>query len=459
MDQDGAPGLVEQLESLGALYLWVVYHNYSALTQGKVVPRHRFREVADDGVSFANANWDFAITDDQLPHPGFGADSGDFRVVPDPRSLTPMPHRPGVVEAMGWLTEPSGRPWVGDPRARLQAATEALAGLGYSVRLGVEAEFVLAQRRPDQTWQPGDLARMFVIDAVDAGWELSARVLDTVEAAGITVHQFAKEYGPGQYEISLMPADPVTAVDRFLITRQLVKSLAHDAGLVASFMPKPWSDRPANGLHLHLSLVDQGGHEAIPDVHDPDGISRAGVAAIAGLLEHADGQSALGAPTSNSYRRLQPGSWAPAHRCWAFGNRAALVRIPSPGPGRHIEYRLGDASANPYLHAAGLIASIVDGIDRQLPLPAPAQVDVGHLTDAQALAAGFPRLPSGPLQALAALEADRVLLDVLGPVIADHYPRVKRYEFELGRRVSRTENDRDAAGVTDWERDAYLEAV
>ena len=133
-------------------------------------------------------------------------------------------------------------------------------------------------------------------------------------------------------------------------------------------------------------------------------------------------------PTPNSFRRLQPGSWAPAHRCWGFGNRAALVRVPGRGGGRHLEFRLADASANPYLLATGLLAAIIDGLERRIPLPPPVEVDVGHMSDTDAAALGATRLPRDPEQAMAALTADAVLLAALGPVIAEHYPAMKRFE-------------------------------
>ena len=449
--------VMRRLDARDAQHLWVTYHNYSALSQGKVVPRQRFEEVARDGVSFALANWDFAITDEQLPQPGFGADSGDFRVIPDPATIVALEHKPGVAQALGWLADGSGDPWPGDPRARLRDQVESLAASGLTVSMAFEAEFVLAVAQPDGDWVPSDRGRMFVIDEVDARWAWWARLLQALDRAGVPVHQLAKEYGPAQYEISLLPSDPVTAADRFLLARQLVKSLAREAGVVATFMPRPWGELPANGLHTHLSLVDATGTPAIPDPSDDQALSPVGRGAVAGLLAHADGQCALAAPIQNSYRRLQPGSWAPAHRCWGFGNRAALVRIPGQREGRHIEYRLGDASANPYLHAAGLLAAMRDGIVSRLTPPAPAAVDVGHLTDQEAAASGFERLPSDPLRALAAFEGDRVLGRAVGPVIREHYPRVKRFEHQLGEQARARE--RSDAAVLLWDRQAYLEAV
>ena len=197
MDVKGdGPDLVERLSDIGARHLWIVYHNYSALAQAKSVPKTRFGEVARTGVSFARANWDFAITDEQLPHPGFGADSGDFRVVPDPVTLVALPHRPGVAQAYGWIVDDGG-PWAGDPRARLREQTGRLARMGFAVRMAYEAEFILLDRVPGGALVPADHGRMFTIDEVEARWEWSAGVLHALDAAGVAVHQLARGVRPG----------------------------------------------------------------------------------------------------------------------------------------------------------------------------------------------------------------------------------------------------------------------
>jgi glutamine synthetase len=172
------------------------------------------------------------------------------------------------------------------------------------------------------------------------------------------------------------------------------------------------------------------------------------------LLAHAIGQTALASPTANSSKRLLPGSWAPAHVSWAIGNRAALVRIPGRGAGRHLEIRGGDAGMNPYLHLAGLLAAIADGVERDLPSPPEALVDVGHLTDEEALAGGFARLPGDLPAALDAFEADEVLRDAVGPVIAQHYVDVKR--FEWATYLERAGLPAGSTEVSDWERATYF---
>jgi glutamine synthetase len=451
-------GIVARLEALDASALWVVYHDYAGLGRAKAVPRDRFPEVARDGVTFAMANWDLAITDEQVPHPIFGADSGDFRAVPDPAAIVPIPHRPGVAQAFAWLTDDLGASWPGDPRWLLARQVERLASLGLAVRTAFEWEFVLVPVEVGAAALHASPDRMFTVDALDARWPFGSRVMAELDAAGVAVHQFAKEYGPAQFELSLLPRSPVAAADGWLLARQLVKAIARDAGLVVSGMPKPFEDVPGNGLHVHLGLDDlaEPGRDLLGELDDPDALTPLGRAAVAGLLAHAGGQTALAAPSPNSPKRLLPGSWAPAHVAWAFGNRASLVRIPGRGAARHLEYRSGDATASPYLHLTGLLAAIADGVERPLEAPPPAAVDVGHLDDAAAAAAGMPRLPATSSAALDALIADPVLMDALGPVVATHYPEVKRFEHDQYRDAG---GDEGSATVTEWEREVWFEHV
>jgi glutamine synthetase len=337
----------------------------------------------------------------------------------------------------------------------LAAQVERLRGLGVVLRVAFEAEFVVVAG-DDPAALLDDTGPMFAVEGLDARWALGRRVLDDLEAVGIAVHQFAKEYGPGQFEVSLLPADPLDAADRFLLARQLIRAAARDLGLTASFMPKPYTDLAGNGLHVHLGLVraDDPSADLIADPVDPAGLAATAAGPIAGLLAHARGQSALASPTPNSYKRLLPGSWAPAHVCWAMGNRSALVRVPGRGAGRHLEIRGGDAGMNPYLHLTGLLASIAAGIESDLPMPAEARVDVGHMTDDDSAAAGFLRLPGDLGSALDAFEADEDLWGAMGPVIASHYLDVKR--FEWATYLDRAGLPPASTDVSEWERRTYF---
>jgi glutamine synthetase len=176
------------------------------------------------------------------------------------------------------------------------------------------------------------------------------------------------------------------------------------------------------------------------------GLSDVGLHFIAGLLRHAPALTGLGAPTVNSYKRLLPGSWAPAHAVWGIGNRAAMVRVPAPDRPR-VEVRCGDNTAQPYLYLAGLLAAGLDGIERQELPPAPANEDVGHLSSAEANNRGLQFLPRSAGEALDAVEADTVIAGALGATIHGEWLKVKRSELAAY-----------ATEVSAWERQVYLES-
>ena len=290
---------------------------------------------------------------------------------------------------------------------------------------------------------------MFSVAGLDRHFDMWHAVLADLREMGVSVEQFGKEYGPAQYEGTPCYDQPLKAVDDYLSFKEVVRARAREAGVIASFMPKPYEHLPGTGLHLHLSLWDQEGKREVSvgeSVDEP--LSEIGGQFVAGLLNHARGLTGVGSPIVNSYKRLQPGSWAPVHVCWGVGNRAALVRIPGLGRRRHVEYRSGDNAVNPFMYLTALLAAGLEGIEHHSELPAPADVDVGHLTMDEARARGLEFLPSSLVEALRALEADSVLTEALGPVITTEFLKVKR--SELGAYDLH---------VHPWERRMYLEAL
>jgi glutamine synthetase len=266
---------------------------------------------------------------------------------------------------------------------------------------------------------------------------------------GVVVEQLGKEYGPAQYEATTHYDEAIKAVDDYLTFKEVVRALAREAGWVASFMPKPYAHLPGSGLHLHLSLWDADGQRDLSiGEADDEPLSPLGLHFLGGLLDHAPALVGVGSPTVNSYKRLLPGSWSPAHVCWGVGNRAALVRIPSMGRRRHLEYRSGDNAANPFIFLTAVLAAGLDGIQNQIDPPAAVNEDVGHLSSEEVSAQGIEFLPRTLPEALDALETDEVVAEALGPVIFHEFLKVKRSElaaYDLH--------------VHPWERDMYLEVI
>lgn len=318
------------------------------------------------------------------------------------------------------------------------------------VRAALEPECYLFVRG-DHGYVPADQSRMFTVDGLERHSALLSRLMETLGAMGVTVEQIGAEYGPGQYEVNVRHSEPLAAADNLLTFKDAFRALAREAGLLVSFMPKPYTELPGCGLHIHLGLEDEQGRNVMDGTTlgdgDATGLSALGRAFIGGLLAHAPALCGVGAPSVNSYKRLLPGSWSPAHICYGPGNRAALVRIPGAGA-RHVELRAGDNTCNPHLFLAAVLAAGLDGIRRNLDPGAPIMDDIGRLSPQEAAERGLALLPRSAPEALDALEADATIMEALGPLIGPTFLRVKRSEAAAY-----------AVEVSEWERAAYLETV
>jgi glutamine synthetase len=447
--------LLTRLERDGVAHLWVVYTDYNGRTQGKAVPRSRFAGVADRGITFARANLGHDVTDHAPADTGFAADSGDFFAVPDPSAYLRWPLRAATGRAICWMRQEGGEPWDGCPRTVLQRQIDELAARGLSARVAFEPEgyfFALdadASADADAVPAPAAARGMFTLEALDSRAATLHRISETLEAMGIAVEQVAPEWSPGQFEVNLRHAEPLQAADWLVATKDVVRAIAREDGIVASFMPKPSETTGGCGNHVHLSLHATAGVSATEGKdagNHPSGLEALERAFLAGILAHARALVGLGAPTVNSYKRLQPGSWAPAHAAYAVGNRSSLVRIPG-GARRRIEFRAGDNTSNPYLFLAGLLAAGLDGMARDLPLGDPATGDLGHMDPAELHRQGVAVLPRTVGEALAAVETDSVVMSALGMVIGPEWLRVKRHELAAYDTI-----------VGQWERDTYLRA-
>jgi glutamine synthetase len=437
----------QRLDEWGCRGLWIIFHDYSTRACAKWVPRSAVRQALRRGGIFARANLNFTIDDQQVPEPHFGADSGDFFALPDPETLAPVPYRPGMARVLSFMTTEQGQLWEGCPRGRLLEALERLTEHGLTARVAFEPEFTLYRRDEGGALQPADDFAMYTVDRVDASFELLCAIEETLAQQGVDVVQIGSEYGKGQIEINLGHEQPLKAADDLLTFRDSVRALARDAGLVASFMPKPYAGAAGNGLHVHLSLWGANGSSDRSSGSEALGLSREMTRFIGGVLSHAPALCGVGSPTVNSYKRLQPASWAPAHIAYGSGNRSVLVRIPGSSR-RRLEFRAGDNTSNPYLFLTALIAAGIDGLERDLDPGDPAESDLGHAATDILTEHGVKLLPRTAGEALDAIEADEVVMEALGPVCGRELLRVKRFELE-----------RYNTQVGEWERSVYMERV
>ncbi len=445
----GAQGLLEKLESDGIDHLQVVYHDYSGRSGAKTVPKESFARAVERGVVFARANLDFTLDNQQAEGATFLAHTGDFLAVPDPSSYAVLPQYERAARVHTFMRKNDGSPWEGCPRTRLLGMLQRYAEKDLGIRVGLEPELILFEPGENGEYLPVESGGMFSLGSLDRFYPFWQDVIDTLRDMNVEIEQLGKEYGPGQYEGTPHYAEPLKAVDDYLTYKEVVRSLARDAGIVATFMPKPYAHLPGSGMHIHLSLWNREGTRDLSIGETDDApLSTVGGQFVAGLLAHARALVGVGSPIVNSYKRLQPGSWAPAHVCWGVGNRAALVRIPGMGNRRHIEFRSGDNAANPFIFLTALLAAGLDGIESGAALPAPMAEDVGHLSTEEANAMGLAFLPRTLPEALDAVEADPVIAGALGPVVFGEFLKVKRTElaaYDLH--------------VHPWEREMYLEAL
>lgn len=440
---------LDRLDREGIDFLWVTYHDYLGRGEAKVLPRQSFAGAVRDGVVFTYANLNMDGHDHQAPGATLVGTAGDFLAVPDPRSYAVLPRFPRTARMHAHMVTTDGERWAGCPRSRLDGIVDELAGEGFSIKAALEPEFYLLRRGDDGELAPINRTTMFAQDGVAKAQAVVTEILDECAGMGIRIPQLGKEYGRGQYELSIHHGSPMEAVDRYLGARGAVNDVAHRNGMVATFMPKVFADWPGNSLHVHLSVWDAAGTtDLTPSEADTTSLSDVGSWFLGGLLRHARALCGVGSPSVNSYKRLQPGTWAPANTYWGFNNRSGLVRIPGTGDRRHLEYRSPDNTAQPYVLLTALLGAGLDGIRNRIDPGEPFDGDIGQLTSAEAGRLGLEYLPRTLAEALEALEADDVVSGALGPDILRHTLAVRRADLLAYE-----------TAVHPWERDLYLEQI
>lgn len=440
--------LLKRLQEDRIENLWVVYHDYNGRACAKTVPTPKFESVLEEGIVFARANLDFAVNDHMSADGIFQAETGDFLAVPDPASYRKLAYINNTAMVFSYMMTEDYDPFDGCPRRALANKIEHYAEHNIKITTAFEAEFSLFNKVGEGEYELTNRDGMFTVAGLNRYVGLMHEIVSTLEEMGIRVEQLGKEYGPSQYEYTVQYGSPMQSVDDYLVGKEVVRALAQKHGVIASFMPKPYEYIPGNGLHIHIALWDRRTKENIMAGGNPEQpLSETGMYFVGGLLSHAAGLSGVGSPTVNSYKRLLPGSWAPAHVVWGVGNRSVLVRIPDVNKRCRVEYRAGDNTCNPYIYLCALLAAGLDGIDNQLDPGLPFNdIDVGHFSEADMIQQGVGYLPRTLPEALGALEKDPVLMSALAPVIGQEFLKVKRLELESYN-----------LHVHPWERQMYLE--
>jgi glutamine synthetase len=334
---------------------------------------------------------------------------------------------------------PDGAPSYADPRHVLRRVMQKAADLGFTFYVHPEVEFFLLRSRPTPEEilpAPIDAGGYFDQTPHDLGHDFRRQAITMLERMGISVEFSHHEVAPGQQEIDLRYADALTTADNLMTMRLVVKEVALEQGIYASFMPKPFSQQPGSAMHTHLSLFE-GDRNAFHDAGDRYQLSKVGRAFVAGLLRHAAEMTAITNQWVNSYKRLWGGGEAPSYVCWGHNNRSALVRVPmykpQKGQSTRIEIRSPDSACNPYLAFAVMLAAGLTGIEEGYELPDGAEDDVWALTDGERRALGITPLPGSLSDAIKALESSELMAETLGEHVFDFFLRNKRAEWEAYR--------------------------
>ena len=310
--------------------------------------------------------------------------------------------------------------------------------MGFTFYTHPEIEFFLfkEQPKPGERPEPIDYVGFFDHSPRGIGHDFRRSAITMLEAMGISVEFSHHEGAPGQQEIDLRYADALTA-DNIMTFRTVVREVALEQGVFASFMPKPFSEYPGSGMHTHMSLFE-GDKNAFYEAGAPYSLSKIGRSFVAGILEHAPEITAVTNQWVNSYKRLAGGGEAPSYICWGHNNRSALVRIPMYKPGKgqstRVEIRSLDSACNPYLAFAVLLSAGLKGIEQGYELPPGSEDDVWALTDAERAAMGLRQLPTSLESAIKVMERSELVAETLGEHVFDFFLRNKRAEWDEYRR-------------------------
>jgi glutamine synthetase len=396
--------------------------------------------IFDEGLQFDGSSIDgFSRKQesDVLARP----DPGSFELLPWARTDEPTALMFCDIENL------DGSPFEGDPRQVLRRNLRKAQDKGYTFFAAPEVEFFyFADGDPSHEPKPLDRASYFDLTTADVASDLRRRTLHMLEALGIPVEYSFHEDSPSQHEIDLQYSEALSMADNVMTLRLVVRKVALDAGVWATFMPKPLNGVQGSGMHTHLSLF-RGEDNVFSDPDHETGLSDIARSFIAGLLVHAREMTAITNQLVNSYKRLNEGYEAPQYISWARNNQSALVRVPLPKRGKfqstRIEYRAIDSATNPYLAYSVLLAAGLKGIEEGYPLPTEAKGNLYEMSAAARAEIGIRPLPDSLDHALEEMEASDLVRETVGEHIFEWFLRNRRAEWrEYQRQVTQFELNR-----------------
>jgi glutamine synthetase len=434
--------VLERCKAEGVRFLRLTFTDIDGIIKNVEVPGSQFDKALDGEIMFDGSSIE-----------GFTRiEESDMLLKPDLDTFCvyPWPTPYGKVgRLICEIYNPDETPFAGCPRLALKRVVTAASARGWTMMAGPEAEFFLFRRDPSgkPNHEVHDVGGYFDLTPVDLGEEARRDIVEVLESMGFEVEAAHHEVAPGQHEIDFKYADAITTADNIVTFRFVVKKVAMDHGLHATFMPKPIFGVNGSGMHTHQSLFDRKGNNVFFDPKGAYQLSKVARGYIAGILTHARSFVAVTNPLVNSYKRLVPGYEAPVNVAWSEKNRSPLVRVPARrGLGTRCEVRVPDPSCNPYLALAVMLASGLDGVERKLECGEPVNRNIFEMSEREKRRLKIKQLPVNLADALDNLERDAVIRGALGEHISENLLRNKREEWH-----------RYIRSVHEWERDQYLE--
>jgi glutamine synthetase len=434
--------VLELCKAEGVRFLRLTFTDIDGIIKNVEVPATQFEKALDGQIMFDGSSIE-----------GFTRiEESDMLLKPDLATFAIYPWKTPygkVARLVCDIYNPDDTPFAGCPRLALKRVVERARKHGWTMMAGPEAEFFLFRRDPDgkPNHEVHDVGGYFDLTPVGLGEEARRDIVEVLESMGFEVEAAHHEVAPGQHEIDFKYTDALTTADNILTFRFVVKKVAKDHGLHATFMPKPIYGVNGSGMHTHQSLFDRKGNNVFYDPKGKHQLSKVARGYIGGILEHARAFVAVTNPLVNSYKRLVPGHEAPVNVAWSEKNRSPLVRVPARrGTGTRCEVRMPDPACNPYLALTVMLASGLDGIERGLDCGEPVNRNIFEMSEREKRRLRIKELPANLAEALDNLERDKVVLAALGEHIASNFVRNKREEWH-----------RYICTVHPWERDQYLE--
>ncbi|MEM7749298.1 MAG: type III glutamate--ammonia ligase [Pseudomonadota bacterium] len=433
-----AMDLAETAKAKSIDYFLISFVDLFGVMRAKLVPSSAIADMARDGAGFAG----FAAWLDMTP-----ADS-DMFAVPDPDSLIQLPWKPNV----GWLAADlymDGQEVAHAPRNTLKRTVKTAEAQGYRMKHGVECEYFLITADGAGISDGSDTQSKpcYDVAALMRRYDVISQICDAMQSLGWGPYQNDHEDANGQFEMNWDYADALVTADRHAFFKYMVKSIAEEHDLRATFMPKPFAHLTGNGCHAHVSVWSPDGQTNLFADSDGElGISQLGYQFLGGLMHNATALCAISNPTVNSYKRINApvtasgATWSPNTVTYGGNNRTHMVRIPDPG---RFELRLADGAANPYLLPAAILAAGLDGI--QNGRDPGARRDINMYTEA-GKAADARKLPLNLLDALRELDSSAVLRNGLGEETVNAFVKLKTADWNDYTRH-----------LTDWERETTLD--